>query len=70
MPSNRITLMLMNSFLEKEMTQQRMRMAGGANFDVNSSGFGDLKASALITLLNETNWENSFLLGVSLPTGV
>ena len=68
-PSNRITLMLMNSFLKKEMTQQRMRMAGGANFDVNSSGFGDFKASALITLLNETNWENSFLLGVSLPTG-
>ena len=62
MPPNRITLMLMNSFLEKEMTQQRMRMAGGANFDVNSSGFGDLKASALITLLKETNWENSFLL--------
>ena len=61
-PFNRITLMLMNSFLEKEMTQQRMRMTGGANFDLNSSGFGDLKASALITLLNETNWENSFFI--------
>lgn len=68
-PSDRLTLMLMNSFLEKEMTQQRMRMVGGANFDVNSSGFGDLKASALITLLNEVNWKNSFLLGLSLPTG-
>ena len=55
--------------MEKEMTQQRMRMAGGANFDVNSSGFGDLKASALITMLNKNNWENSFLLGISLPTG-
>ena len=68
-PSDRLTLMLMNSFLEKEMTQQRMRMAGGANFDVNSSGFGDLKVSALITLFNEINWKNSFLLGLSLPTG-
>ncbi len=68
-PSDRLTLMLMNSFLEKEMTQQRMRMAGGANFDVNSSGFGDLKASALITLLDGINWKNSFLLGISLPTG-
>ena len=68
-PSNRITLMLMNSFLEKEMTQQKMRMAGSANFDINSSGFSDLKASALITLLDEINWKNSFLFGLSLPTG-
>ena len=40
----------MTSYLEKEMTQQRMPMAGSARFDVNSSGIGDTRVSGLIIL--------------------
>ena len=32
-PSDKVTLTLMSSYLEKEMTQQRMLMAGGSKFD-------------------------------------
>jgi hypothetical protein len=36
-PSDYFTLMLMGSYHNKEMTLQRMPMAGGKKFDVNSS---------------------------------
>ena len=39
--------MLMGSYNQKEMTQNRMQMAGGSLFDVNSSGFGDIRATML-----------------------
>ena len=46
-PSDYITLMLMGSYNNKEMTSQRMQMAGGKKFDVNSSGFGDVRLTFL-----------------------
>ena len=47
-PNNNLTLMLMTNFVEKEMKQERMPMSGSSRFDVNSSGFGDVRISGLI----------------------
>ena len=68
-PSDNVTLMLMSSYLEKEMTQQRMPMAGGSKFDVNSNGFGDTKLSALIGLKKSPDYDSHFGLGLSFPSG-
>ena len=68
-PSNNLTLMLMTSFNNKEMIQQRMPMSGGANFGVNSSGIGDTRLSSLIKIVDSTTWKNHFGLGMSFPTG-
>ena len=68
-PTDNLTLMLMTSYLEKEMTQQRMRMAGGSKFDVNSNGFGDTKFSALIGLKKSPDYDSHFGLGFSFPSG-
>lgn len=68
-PTDLITFMLMNSYNQKEMTQQRMAGVGGAKFDVNSSGFGDFKLSALVSTNDKKNWKNHIAFGVSFPTG-
>ncbi len=68
-PSDHITLMLMGSFNNKEMTTQRMPMAGGKNFDVNSSGFGDIRLSFLSKIQDSKKWKNHIGLGISFPTG-
>ena len=59
-PSNNLTLMLMTSFNNKEMIQQRMPMSGGTNFGVNSSGIGDTRLSSLIKIVDSTTVEKSF----------
>ena len=61
--------MLMTSFNNKEMIQQRMPMSGGTNFRVNSSGIGDTRLSSLIKIVDSTTWKNHFGLGMSFPTG-
>ena len=68
-PTDSITLMLMNSYNQKEMTQQRMAGAGGSKFDVNSSGFGDVKLSALLSTNDNRDWKNHIAFGLSFPTG-
>ena len=51
-PSDYLTLMLMGSYNNKEMTTQRMPMAGGRKFNVNSSGFGDVRLTFLSKIMN------------------
>ena len=53
--------MAMSSFNQKEMISQRMRMRGGSRFNVNSSGVGDTRISALLRFL-----ENEFLKHILL----
>ncbi len=64
-----ITIMIMTSYLEKEMTQQRMRMSGGARFDVNSSGIGDTRISGLFRIFQNDYTKTHIGVGLSLPTG-
>ena len=54
-PSNNLTLLLMGNYQQKEMTQERMAMSGGARFDVNSQGFGDLVFGGLLSIKNKNN---------------
>ena len=68
-PLDQLTLMVMTSYLEKEMTQQRMPMSGGARFDVNSSGIGDTRVSGLIKLYRSNFTKAHLGIGLSLPTG-
>ena len=68
-PSDHLTLMLMGSYHNKEMTIQRMPMAGGRKFDVNSSGFGDMRLTFLSKIKDSKQWNNHVGLGMSIPTG-
>ena len=68
-PSNHLTLMLMGSYHNKEMTIQRMPMAGGRKFDVNSSGLGDMRLTFLSKIKDSKKWRNHVGLGISIPTG-
>ena len=68
-PSNKFTLMIMTSYLEKEMKQQRMPMAGSSRFDVNSSGMGDTRITGLVNLYHKKSFKTHLGLGISLPTG-
>ena len=67
-PNDNVTFMAME-VLEKEMTQQRMRMAGSGRFDVNSSGISDTRISVMINLLNNHSLKTHIGIGLSLPTG-
>ena len=68
-PTDNLTFMLMTSYLEKEMTSERMRMSGGARFDVNSNGISDTRLSALIRLFKNKFTKSHLGFGVSFPTG-
>ncbi len=68
-PAEFITFMTMINYVEKEMTQQRMKMNGSARFDTNSSGFGDTKIMGLIKILNSNDRKSHIGIGLSLPTG-
>jgi len=64
-PSDRVTLMVMGNFLSNSM--DHLTRPGGA-FTTESSGFGDTRASALISLKSE-GVKVHLNAGVSLPTG-
>lgn len=68
-PHDLLTLMLMTSYLEKEMIQRRMPMAGGSLFNVNSSGMGDTRLSGILNVFEEDYLKTFFGLGISIPTG-
>ena len=68
-PSDYLTLMIMSGFVEKEMIQQRMAMAGGKRFQVNSNGISDTRISGLIKLLDQKTFKTHLGIGISLPTG-
>ena len=44
-------------------------MAGGRKFDVNSSGFGDMRLTVLSKIQDTKKWKNHVGLGMSIPTG-
>ena len=68
-PLDNLTLMIMSSYQEKVMTQQRMPMVGGSRFKVNSSGIGDTRISSLINLFDNEMAKTNIGIGLSLPTG-
>ena len=68
-PTDNLTLMAMSSFNQKEMISQRMRMRGGSRFNVNSSGVGDTRISALLRFLENEFVKINFAFGLSFPTG-
>ena len=67
--TDNLTLMLMTSYLEKEMISERMRMSGGSRFKVNSNGIGDTRLTSLIRLFKNKHTKSHIGIGVSLPTG-
>ena len=68
-PTDYLTLMIMSGYIEKEMIQQRMPMAGGKRFQVNSNGISDTRVSGLIKLFDEKKIKTHLGVGLSLPTG-
>jgi hypothetical protein len=72
-PHDRLTLMLMMPFIEKEMTHQidpgiAMPFAG-EKFRTRSRGPGDLKLTALVSLFERPHHRLIFEGGMSFPTG-
>jgi hypothetical protein len=72
-PSDKITLMLMGMHIDKEMTLLSYQGGMGTNtlgeFQTETSGWGDTKVSALISLINEAEHKLHVSAGLSLPTG-
>ncbi len=78
-PTDRVTLMAMVNYIEKEMDHvtfagmvppndlTEANIIGG--FTTESSGFGDTKVSALIGLTEAGSTQSHVSVGVSLPTG-
>lgn len=72
-PTDRITLMAMQSLVSNEMDLSAMMMNGGMkmqrDFSTSSKGLGDLKIGGLVGLLSRTN--NSIHLNtfISIPVG-
>lgn len=64
--SNRVTLMAMLPYVEKEMDHITR---SGVKFTTRSEGIGDLKTSALVGLFDTPTRSLHLNLGVSLPTG-
>ncbi len=72
-PSNRVTLMVMGQYVQKDMNHITFQGPSGINrlgtFKTRSSGLGDTRVSALIGLQKRANRTTHLNLGVSLPTG-
>ena len=72
-PSNKLTLMAMHSYQEKEM--DHITFAGGAgtnqrgNFKTKTNGIGDLKLTGLVNLFKNRSSRALLGLGFSFPTG-
>ena len=64
--SENVTLMAMVPYVTKEM-EHVTRM--GRRFTTNSEGFGDIKTTALYTILNKDKQRLHLNLGASFPTG-
>ena len=68
-PTDNLTFNAYVQLQSKEMSSQRMAMAGGGKFNVNSSGMGDTRFSGLVKILDDDSFKITFALGLSLPTG-
>ena len=72
-PTDWVTLMVMGSYVSKQMRLQTYAgMMGAApldTFQTEADGFGDSSISALVKLLNEGGHHAHVTVGLSLPTG-
>ncbi len=64
--SNRLTLMVMMNVISKD-TELLTKM--GQSFSTKSSGFGDIKLTALYGLFNKNRQSLHLNVGLSIPTG-
>ncbi|MEM7727622.1 MAG: transporter [Cyanobacteria bacterium P01_A01_bin.45] len=65
-PTDNLTLMAMLPYITKEMDHVTRN---GTRFTTNSEGFGDLKTSALYTILDKNKQRIHLNFGFSFPTG-
>ena len=72
-PSDKLTLMLMVNYIEKEMDHVTFQGMMGTNrlgvFTTETSGLGDTKIGALYSLHGDDNTKIHLNLGLSIPTG-
>ena len=72
-PSDWLTLMLMGSYLQKEMDHLTFKGGMGTEvlggFETSTSGIGDIKLSGLIRLYDDDIHHFHANAGISLPTG-
>ena len=72
-PSDRITLMLMLNYLSKDMRLKTYAGMSGTDirgfFNTSTSGLGDTKVSALVSLKHTPEHKVHLNLGMNLPTG-
>lgn len=72
-PSDRITLMAMLNYIDKEMDHVTYMGGAGTNvlgeFTTRTSGLGDTRISALVSLYGSRQHSVHATVGVSLPTG-
>lgn len=66
-PSDKVTLMAMTSYKKNDM--DLVIIGNGTNFSTASSGIGDSKIGALISLVDKNNHKVHANLGLSIPTG-
>lgn len=65
-PSDKLTLMVMANYIEKDMDLQMM---SGINFSTASGGFGDVTLSGLYSFFNKNRKALHAEVGVTIPTG-
>ncbi|WP_417317191.1 transporter [Emcibacter sp.] len=68
-PSDRITLMGMVPYMQKDMDHRQSPMMGGRKFTTRTDGFGDIKLSGMVGLWEAAGHKIHATLGVSAPTG-
>ncbi|MBV1904762.1 MAG: transporter [Pseudomonadales bacterium] len=72
-PSDRLTVMAMLNYLEKEMQHLTFMGSSGSTslgtFTTKTSGLGDSSLSALIKLNKSEHTQSHITVGISLPTG-
>lgn len=72
-PSNKLTLMLMQNFAEKDMDLTARMMMNGMtilrDFNTNSKGLGDLKIGAMYGIFNNHKTSLHLNGGISIPVG-
>ncbi len=72
-PSDRLTLMAMQSYTKKDMNLTARMMMNGMpmlrNFSTSSTGFGDLKIGALISLYNNHKTSLHLNGNINIPIG-
>jgi len=72
-PSNKVTLMLMQGWQNKQMDLTAKMMMGGMpmmqDFSTKSNGLGDMQLSGLISLASKPTYAIHLNTGISLPIG-